>query len=60
MREFVSAGGELIIHGALHIKKLPDPSISYKHCTMRFISKKLCKGKIWSSELTNFSSSELI
>jgi hypothetical protein len=30
MREFVSAGGELIILGALHLKNSPIPELSIK------------------------------
>jgi hypothetical protein len=30
MREFVSAGGELIIHGALHQKNSPTPHLFEK------------------------------
>jgi len=28
IREFVSAGGELMIHGALHLKNFPIPEIN--------------------------------
>jgi hypothetical protein len=28
MREFVSAGGELIIHGAAHLKNPPIPDLN--------------------------------
>ena len=39
MREFVSAGGELMIHAALHPKNSPNPEINHNFIKMELSSR---------------------